>query len=773
MASNVVLSTKEYKIVGKRPIRHDGYEKVTGKARYGADLTLPGLLHGKILRSPHAHARILSVDTTKAEAHPEVRAVVTSRHLPDTSAMSLSNRQASDRVLAGDKVLYKGHPIAAVAATSPHAAEEALSLIEVEYDVLPAVMDVEDAMKPGAPQLHDGHASGLVRYQDLTLGDMPIEEAARPGTPQTHNGYEGNVAEHTRLSLGDVEKGFEEADLVVEREFRTKMVHQGYIEPHTATAWWEPHGKITVWCSSQGHFQIGEETAKMLGVPASQVKVVPMEIGGGFGGKTLVYLEPVAVLLSHRAGAPVKMTMSRAEVLEATGPTSGSYIKLKMGVTNEGRITAASAEMMYDAGAYPGSAVGAGAQCIFSPYKIENILIDTYDVVDNMPKSAAYRAPGAPAAAFASEQVVDEICEKLSIDPLEFRIVNGAKEGTRRANGVVNPPIGAIETAEAAKAHEHYSAPLEGPNRGRGVASGFWINGGGPACATANVNYDGTVNLIIGSVDIGGTRPAAAQQFAEVLGIPVEDVHPQVGDTESIGYTSMTGGSGAAFKTGWACYEAGRDVKRQLLDRVALLWDTSADQVELDDGAFRHKSDPELSMTFREVAANLPDSGGPVVGRANLDPQGAASAFATNIVDVEVDPETGKVDILRYTAVQDAGKAIHPGYVEGQMQGGVVQGIGWALNEEYYMSEDGRMMNSSLLDYRMPTSLDLPMIDTVIVEVPNPFHPYGVRGVAEVPLVPPLAALANAVYDAIGVRMTELPMNPGAIVKALGRANGR
>jgi CO/xanthine dehydrogenase Mo-binding subunit len=253
----------------------------------------------------------------------------------------------------------------------------------------------------------------------------------------------------------------------------------------------------------------------------------------------------------------------------------------------------------------------------------------------------------------------------------------------------------------------------------------------------------------------------------------VEDVNPQVGDTESIGYTSMTGGSGAAFKTGWACYEAGRDVKRQMLERAALLWDTSADEIELVDAVFQHKSDPELSITFRELAASLPGTGGPVVGRANLDPKGAASAFATNIVDVEVDPETGKVDILRYTAVQDAGKAIHPGYVEGQMQGGAVQGIGWALNEEYYMSEDGRMMNSSLLDYRMPIALDLPMIDTVIVEVPNPEHPYGVRGVAEVSLVPPLAAVANAVYDAIGVRMTELPMNPAAILRALNRGNGK
>ena len=737
MASNIVLSTKEYKTVGKRPIRHDGYDKVTGKALYGADINLPGLLHAQMLRSPHAHARIVSIDTSRATAHPDVYAVVTSDDLPDEP----EDPATSYNVLAKDKVLYKGHAVAALAASSPHLAEELLSLIDVKYEVLPAVTNVEDAMKPGAPRLHEQ--------------------------------YEGNVAKHDRMSLGDIDKGFKEADVIVEREYRTEMVHQGYIEPHSATAWWTPNDKITVWCSSQGHFQVAEQVAGVLNIPSSSVKVVPMEIGGGFGGKLRAYLEAVAVVLSRKSGKPVKITMSRADVLEATGPTSGGYIKVKMGATKEGKLTAAKATLMYEAGGYPGSAVGAGANCIFTAYDVENLETDAYDVVDNKPRTCAYRAPGAPAAAFAAETVVDEICEKLSMDCLEFRILNGAKEGTLRANGLANPPIGCIETAQAARDHEHYSTPLNGTNRGRGVASGFWFNGAGPACATANVNFDGTVNLVIGSVDIGGSRPASAQQFAEVLGIAAEDVNPQVGDTESIGYTSTTGGSGVAFKTGWACFEAGQDVKRQIIERAALIWDASADEVELVDGVLQHKSDPELHMTFREIAEQLPDTGGPVVGRANLDPAGAGSAFATHVVDVEVDRETGKVTVLRYTAVQDAGKAVHPSYVEGQMQGGAVQGIGWALNEEYYMGDDGQMLNASLLDYRMPTALDLPMIDTVIVEVPNPGHPYGVRGVAEVPIVPPMAAMANAIYDAIGVRMNGLPMSPAAIVKALAENGGQ
>ncbi|MCH8309951.1 MAG: xanthine dehydrogenase family protein molybdopterin-binding subunit [Chloroflexi bacterium] len=749
MTSNIVLSNKEYKVVGTRPIRHDGYDKVTGKALYGADMNLPAMLHAKVLRSPHAHAIIKSIDTTRAEAHPEVRAVVTSADfvLHENKSILLSSGgipqnmfHRSSNCLARGKVFYKGHAVAAVAADNVHAAEEALSLIDVEYEVLPAVTDVESAMAEGAPQLHE---------------NIP-----------------GNVASHIEVELGDIEKGFAEADLVLEREYRTNTVHQGYIEPHSATAWWTPQGKITIWASSQGHFPVRDLTASVLGISESDIKVVPMEIGGGFGGKTTIYLEPVAAALSKKTGVPVKVTMSRVDVLEASGPTSGSMMKLKMGVTNEGKITAGQIELNFEAGGFPGSPVGGAAACLFSPYDIENIRIDGYDVVDNKPKSTAYRAPGAPIGAFAVESMIDEICEKLSIDPLDFRLMNSAKEGTRRANGIVNPRIGGVETQEAAKNHDHWSSPLEGPNRGRGVATGFWMNGAGAACATANVNYNGTVNLTIGSVDIGGLRPGAAMQFAEVLGIPVESVNPQVGDTDTIGWTSMTGGSGAAFKTGWASYEAAQDVKRQMIDRAALVWERPAEEIELVDGVFRHVSDTELSMTFAELAAKGPETGGPIVGSANLNPPGPGSAFATHIVDVEVDPETGKVEILRYTAVQDAGKAIHPSYVEGQIQGGAAQGIGWALNEEYYMADDGRMMNSSLLDYRMPTSLDLPMIDTVIVEVANPMHPYGVRGVGEVSIVPPLAAMANAIYDAIGVRMNTLPMNPAAVRAAIVSKNG-
>ena len=770
MASNVVLSNKEFDVVGSRPIRHDGNDKVTGRARYSADMTLPRLLHGKILRSPHAHARIKSIDPSRALALPGVKAVVTSADFAQPSGKvadlgegAMANpKWISNNCLAAEKALYKGHAVAAVAATSLQAAEEAIALIDVDYEVLPAAVDLEAAMKSDAPILHERLANS--ENPNIRPGGLRDDDDTGKAT---------NISNHFIFELGDTEQGFKDADVIVEREFRTATVHQGYIEPHSATAMWGEDGKLTIWCSSQGHFQIRDLTSLVLGIPVSEIKVIPMEIGGGFGGKTVIYLEPVAAALSKKAGRPVKISMGRTEIFEATGPTSGTSIRVKIGADNNGMITGADITMIYEAGGFPGSPINQACQCVLTPYEIANGRIEGYDVVVNKPKAAAYRAPGVPAAAFAAESVIDEICEKLGMDPLEFRAKNGAKEGSRRIPGPVLQRVGYEETLAAAMQTEHYNTPLEGPNRGRGVAAGFWFNGTGPACATASVNADGTVSLIEGSPDIGGSRAAMAMQVAEVLGIPAEDVHPSIGDTDSVGYTSLTAGSGATFKSGWACYEAAMDIKQQLLQRSARIWDVDLDDVEFVNGEASHKSDPELKLTFKQLAARLVGTGGPVVGRGNVNPPGVGNAFAVHIVDVEVDPDTGKVEILRYTALQDVGKAIHPSYVEGQLQGGVAQGIGWALNEEYVYNESGEMANSSFLDYRMPTSLDLPMIDTVIVEVANPGHPFGVRGVGEVCIVPPMAAVANAIHNATGVRMGVLPMSPGNVLEALWAKEGK
>ena len=746
---------KEYKVIGTRPIRHDGVDKVTGRALYGADFTMVGLLHGKVLRSPHAHARIKSIDTSKAEAHAGVKAVVTADDMPETNGGSVVLGEGGatdikflqDNILASDKALYKGHAVAAVAATSPHIAEEATGLIEIDYEILPPVMDVRKAMANDAPLLHE----------DLKTTSLGKTSAGS-----------SNVAKHLQFQQGDIEKGFAEADEVVEKEFKTATVHQGYIEPHNATALYKSDGHLTVWCSTQGSFEVRDQLEKILQMPVSDIKVVPMEIGGGFGGKIPVYLEPVAALLSMKTSRPVKILMDRADVFEGTGPTAGSYITVKMGVNKDGQITAAKAELIYEAGAYPGALVDCGAQCIFSPYSIHNFLVDGYDVVLNIPKTAPYRAPGATNAAMA-ETVVDELCEKLGMDPLEFRIKNGAQEGTRRVDGPIFPKIGHIETVEAARAHEHYNTPLEGEYRGRGVASGFWFNIGLKSSVSLNVNSDGTINLIEGSTDIGGTRTSIAMQAAEVLGISAEDINPYVVDTDSVGYTGVTGGSRTTFATGYAAIEAANDVVRQMKIFAANLWEVDENEVTFDNGTFRSANGKVHNVFFKDLASTISDEGTPIIGRGAVDPKGVGGAFATHIVDVEVDPETGKVAILRYTAVQDVGKAIHPSYVEGQIHGGAVQGIGWALNEEYIYNDEGRMTNSSFLDYRMPTSYDVPMIEAVIVEVPNPGHPYGVRGVGEVPIVPPAAAIANAIYDAIGIRMKELPMSPDRILAAMGK----
>ena len=767
---NMVLSNEEFDSIGSTPIRHDGADKVTGRARYGADNNMPGMLYGKILRSPHAHAVIKSVDASAAETLPGVHAVVTSADWPETS-MKLTDLAEgsihnlgflSMNVLARGKALYKGHPVAAVAAVSPHVAEEATKLIKVDYEVLKPVLSAEEGMAPDAPILHERLAA--VSSPALRPGGILEDDAESMRT---------NIANKFEFSLGDVEQGFKDADVIVEKETTTQAVHQGYIEPQAGVAHWQADGKVTVWSSSQGQFTVRDQTARFLGIPVGQVKAIPMEIGGGFGAKGITYVEPIAALLSRKTGRPVKVQLTRTEVFEATGPTSGTKIKVKIGATKDGKLIAGEAELIYEAGAFPGSPVGAAVQCMMGQYDIPNGHLTAIDVVINRPKAAAYRAPGAPAAAFCMETALDELAEKLGIDALEFRLMNSGKEGSRRVTGPVNPHVGYIETLQAAKDHQHYNTKLEGKLRGRGVASGFWGNNSGPASAVAVVNSDGTVSLTEGSPDIGGSRVAMAMHVAEVLNIPVEDVKPQVGDTDSIGFTSNTGGSSVTFKTGWACYNAAQSVKQQMVERAAKIWEIPDEDVEYKEAVLQHKSDPELKLTFKQIAARMIPTGGPIVGSSGVNPPGPGPSIGVHVVDVAVDTETGKVDILRYTAVQDAGKAIHPAYVEGQIQGGAVQGIGWALNEEYVYNDDGALLNSSFLDYRMPTSLDLPMIDTVIVEVANPNHPYGVRGVGEVPIVPPMAAISNAIYDAIGVRMNHLPMSPDKVLEALWAKEGK
>ena len=744
-----------FETVGARPARPDGNDKVTGRARYGADVSVAGMLVGKVLRSPHAHARIVSIDTSGAEAIEGVKAVATRDDFPDIAPDAAVEGEGEENmwdvarnVMARDKALYEGHAVAAVAATSAAVADRALKSIDVTWEVLPHVTDVDEAMRPGAPVLHED------------MRTKGLENAPRAPS---------NVAEYLKIAMGDSEAGFAKADLVVERDFRTEAAHQGYIEPHACLATVSEDGLAELWCCTQGHYGVRAMCAAILGMELSSLRVTPSEIGGGFGGKTTVFLEPVALALSRKAGRPVKMTMSREEVFRGSGPTSSTSMSVRIGATGDGRLTACEATFRYQGGAFPGSPVSYGAVCGMAPYDCRDVTLHCYDVVANRPKAAAYRAPGAPMAAFAIESVLDEIAQKLGMDPIALRLKNAVREGKTSVYGPTFGPVGFVECLEAARDHANARAPL-GPNQARGVAAGFWPNYGGQTSVTMNVATDGSVLLSLGTPDIGGSRASMCMMAAEELGIGYGTVKAIIADTHALGHNDTTGGSRVTHSAGMATIEAARQVIRIMKERAARIWDIDVDAVVWEDGRVR-PSGPNAGdrepMSFREMAALSARTGGPIAGHAEIDAEGAGASFAVHMTDLEVDPETGRVAVLRYLTVQDAGKAVHPDYVEGQYQGGAAQGVGWALNEEYVYDAEGRLRNPGFLDYRMPVASDLPMIDTAIVEVPNPGHPYGVRGVGETPIVPPLAAVGNAVSRAIGRRMTHVPMSPPRIVEAL------
>ncbi|MGC2412662.1 MAG: xanthine dehydrogenase family protein molybdopterin-binding subunit [Stellaceae bacterium] len=749
------LDKATLKIVGTRPIRPDGVDKVTGRANFGADMVMAGMLWGRIKRSPHAHARIVSINFDKALALPGVKAVITRADFPDVTPERAhigtaphNLRDLSRNCMAGGKVLYEGHAVAAVAATSPAIADEALDLIDVNYEVLPYVMDVEAAMADGAPLLHD---------DIFTAGVDP-----KPSKPS-------NVAKMVRFAKGDVEAGFKEADVIVEQRYTTQPVHQGYIEPHACLVSVGADGQTTIFSSSQGQFMVRSYTARICGADIANIRAIPAEIGGGFGGKTIIYLEPLAYMLSKKSGRPVKMVMSREEVFRATGPTSGAVVEVKIGAKKDGHITAAQSILKYQAGAFPGSPVQQGCICGMAVYDFPNSLTVGYDVLSNRPKVAAYRAPGAPIGSFGIESCIDELAHALKIDPLKMREMNGAKDGAKSTHGVTWNNIGYQQTLEAARAHAHLKVKL-GPNQGRGIASGYWHNAGGESSASCHVNEDGTVTVTEGHPDIGGSRASMAMMVAEVLGVPYESVRPVVGDTTAIGFSSSTGGSRVTFAGGMAVTTAAQRIVEELKKRAAVIWDISPEAVEWKDGK-AYPAGPNAGsfepLDLPAIAAKSGRTGGPISAEVQINAQGQGPGFTTHICDVEVDRETGHVKILRYTAIQDVGRAIHPSYVEGQMQGGVTQGIGWALSEEYIYDKGGHLENPGFLDYRIPVASDLPMIDTVMVEVPNPRHPFGARGVGEVPLVPPMAAVANAIFDATGIRMRDLPMSPPKLRAAL------
>jgi CO/xanthine dehydrogenase Mo-binding subunit len=747
------------RFIGERLPRVDAPDRVTGRAVYAADIRLSEMLHGRVLRSPHAHAYIKRIDVSRALALDGVKAVVTATDFPPSGGgqmivrgeVELNVDHIRQVALAHDKALYHGHAVAVVAATDPHIAEDALELIEVDYEPLPAVLDAEEAMKEDAPLVHPGQRP---RTREGTL-DRP-----------------SNIAATYNFSRGDVEEGFREADVVVEHTFRTRIVHQGYMEPMAAVARADPDGHITVWASTQGNFSLRSQLASVLEVPSSQVKVVPVEVGGGFGGKLNSVLELPAVLLARKTGCPVKLVMSREEVLRASYPAPATVITVKAGATADGRLTAVAMRAVFDAGAFPVAPVVAAYLTSLAPYKIPHLRLEGYEVVTNRPKIGALRAPGAPQGAFAVESQMDLLAEKLNIDPLELRRRNATQEGEPMPVGRAFNRIGLQPLLERIALHPSWTTALKGPHRGRGLAVAFWPGAVMPSSCNLTLQDDGSFSLMVGSVDLTGTRTTMLQVAAQELGVSPSQIRVFVGDTDSVGHTEVSGGSRITYTMSTAVNQACTRMLDMLRERAAAELEVDPQELDYDAGVFASRVSADKRLTLADLGRQSLRRGGPVTATGAVARMQPAPSFAAHVVDVEVDPETGQVKLLKYTAFQDVGRAVNPTQVEGQIQGGAAQGLGWALMEGYQFSEAGVLQNANLLDYKSPTATDVPFIDTVILEVPASDGPYGIRGVGETPIIPPLPALANAIHKATGVRLRELPMNPEAVFQAIRGQGG-
>lgn len=719
-------------IIGTSAPRTDGLDKVRGRAQFGADIARPDMLYARVLGSPHAHARILNIDASKALALPGVKAVVTGEDFPNLGVNGLGAFVQAN--IAQGKALFHGHTVAAVAAVSTELAEQALALIEVDYEPLPHVADIDAALDETTPSIHEDE------------------------------GEPGNVYAAEDITEGDVEQGFAEADVIVEGDFSVPTAHQGYIELPACIAEYSKDSESTIWTTTQGHFIVQSILTGVLKLGMGELKVVPTEIGGGFGGKTTPYLEGIAYLLSKQSGKPVKMVMRRDEVFRITGPGSAFKGHYKIGAKNDGTLTAFRADFVFDSGAIPGAPLHGGIDTICRAYRIPNVLVNGSAVLTNKPMVRAYRGPGGPQVTLGTECLMNELAEVLNIDPVELRLKNAKVEGDPGSAGPFLA-IGFVECLDAVRRSEHYNSPL--PEGGsRAVAAGYWHNGGGPSSAEIHMRNDGTARVVTGSVDLSGTRTTLAMIAAERMGLPIEQVSAHVGDTDSVGYTFVSGGSRTVNATGQAVLMAADEALAEMAQRAASGWNITADKVEWRHGKAVNKDSGE-TLSMRDICRKAPYTGGAITGTGSINVKpDVAPSFAVHICDMKVDAETGYSQIVRYTVVQDAGRAVHPQMVEGQLQGGAVQGIGWALNEEYVYNAEGILDNASFLDYRIPVASDLPMIETIVVEVPNPLHPYGVRGVGEAGVVPPLAAIASAVGKAIGAPIYDLPCSPARVLAA-------
>ncbi len=745
------------RVVGQRLPRVDAGERVTGRAIYPADLVRPGALVGSVLRSPHAHARIRQVDTTKARALAGVKAVVTAADFPliAPGTMIPFGETGADLwvsaviAIAREKVLWVGQPIAAVAAVDADTAQRALALIEVTYEILPPAVSIEAAMTPGAAPLHPDHKS-----KGFDAGAV----------------VPPNIGSRTLIERGDAAAALAAAPTTASISVAVETGHQGYIEPHACVAEAEPGGLVTVWTSTQGAFQTEIQTAGILGVAQSKLKVVPLEVGGGFGGKITVHLEPIAARLAQLSGRPVKIVMSRAEMLAGgSGPPAGARIDVQVGAEADGRLTAITGHYLIDTGGIPGTPTTLLMQASTACYQTDTLRLEGMDVVTSKPRTEAYRGPGGIQAAFAVEQAMDELSIALGMDPLAFRQRNAAVTGSLMPAGTPFPSIGLTSILDAVAAHACWRDPVApGPHpRGRGLALGYWRGTSMTSAAQVTLSGDGRVMVTMGTVDISGTRTTMAQVAAEEMGLSIDDVHVAMGDTKTSAYSDAAAGSRVGRTMAAAVVEACRDALGQLRRRASEKLQAPESDVSYARGVFQVGGGGiSASITLAELMRQTLTDGA-VIGRGVSTKLPFGVEVGAHVVDVEVDPDTGQVTILRYTAFQDVGRALNPTAVEGQMQGSVVQGLGWALTEAIDYDDAGRVRNASLLDFRLPTALDVPAIDCIILETPVPGVPYGLRGVGEMPIVPVAAAVANAVRRAVGVRVQRMPMTPERVLQAI------
>jgi len=746
-------------VLGKPLKRRDAEPKLRGDARYTDDFRIPGLLHARLVTSPYAHARILRIDCDAARRTPGVVAVFTGHDLlPEGPEPA----ERARHLLARDKVIYAGQPVAIVVAESPYVTADAAALVEVEYDELPVVVDPLAAMTPEAP---------VIRQKELE------GEWAEAGMHATVSGGEeldvwrlpANVTNAVRFQRADVMQGFASADVVIERTYRTPFVHQAYLEPHASVAVPRPEGGVTIYTTTQGQFYCRNVTATTLGLPHEKVTIVPMEVGGGFGGKT-VLLEPLVAAVALRLGRPVKLVLTRTEEFLLATPAPAAIFELRAGARRDGTLTALRARVIFDSGAYPGAPVTIALLLLGGTYRWEHLDLLGYEVLTNKPGTGAYRAPGVPQATFALEQLIDELARAIGQDPLELRLRNAARTGDLQPNGVPWPPIGLVDVLERARQHPLWRSRQRRPNEGWGIAVGGWLGGIEPCAANIRLNHDGTFTVTLGAIDITGTHTVLAMIAAEVLEQPVERIRVKLLPTDGAPYAGMSGGSKITYTVGLAVQAAAEDAKRQLLEIAANKLEAAPEDLELVDGAIRVRGMPDRQITLREIAHLSMVFGGkyaPVYGTGRSVVRQQSPGFNAQIAHVAVDPDTGEVEVLDLVAIQDVGRALNPALVEEQVHGGVGQGIGWALHEAMRWSENGQPLNPSFLDYDLPKASQLPPIAVELVEVPSPIGPFGAKGVGEPPVVPTAAAIANAIADAIGVHLSELPITPERVLAAL------